>query len=86
MRNHLSFEHFWTLEWYCLINTTRGASLATETVKHLPVMQETWFQSLGWVDPLEEEMATHSSIRSWRIPGTEERGRPQSMGLQKSRT
>ena len=46
-------------------------------VKNLPVMQETqetWVQSLGWVDPLEREMATHSSILVWRIPRTEEPG------------
>ena len=44
-------------------------------VKNLPAMQETWVQSLGWEDPLEKEMATHSSILAWRIPGTEESGR-----------
>ena len=43
-------------------------------------MQETWVQSLGWEDPLEKEMATHSSILAWRIPWTEERGGLQSMG------
>ena len=41
-------------------------------VKHLPIMQETWVQFLGWEDPLEKEMATHSSILAWRIPWTEE--------------
>ena len=45
-------------------------------------MQETWVQSLGWEDPLEEEMATHSSILAWKIPGTEEPGGLQSMGSQ----
>ena len=40
-------------------------------VKHLPAMWETSAQSLGWEDPLEEEMATHSSILAWRIPKTE---------------
>ena len=49
-------------------------------VKNLPTMQETWIQSLGWEDPLEEEMATHSSILAWRILWTEEPGRLQSMG------
>ena len=44
---------------------------------------ETWVQSLGWEDPLEKEMATHSSIIAWKIPWTEERGRLQSMGLQR---
>ena len=57
-----------------------GASLVAQKLKHLPVMQETWVQSLGWEDPLEEGMATHSSILDWRIPWTEERGRLQSMG------
>ena len=43
-------------------------------VKNLPVMQETWAQPLGWEDPLEEGMETHSSILTWRIPLTEEPG------------
>ena len=43
-------------------------------------MQETWVRSLGWEDPLEKGMATHSSILAWRIPWTEEPGRLQSMG------
>ena len=50
-------------------------------VKNLPTMQETWVQSLGQ-DPLEKEMATHSSIPAWEIPWTEEPDRLQSMGLQ----
>ena len=49
-------------------------------------MQETWVQSLGWEDPLEKEMATHSSILVWRIPWTEKPGGLQSVGSQKSRT
>ena len=44
------------------------ASLAAQTVKNSPAMQETWVQYLGWEDPLEEGMATHSSILVWRIP------------------
>ena len=44
------------------------ASLVAQTVKNLPKMQETWVQSLGWEDPLEESMATHSCILAWRIP------------------
>ena len=48
-------------------------------VKNLPVMQETWVQSLGWEDPPEEGMATHSSILAWRIPWTEEPGGLQSV-------
>ena len=50
------------------------------TVKNLPAMRETWVQSLGWEDPLEKGMASHSSILAWRIPRTEEPGRQQSMG------
>ena len=49
-------------------------------------MQETRVLFLGWEDPLEKEMATHSSILAWRIPWTEEPGRLQSMGLQESDT
>ena len=52
-------------------------------VKNLPAMQETQVQFLGWEDPLEEEIATHSSILAWRIPWTEEPGGLQSMGLQR---
>ena len=57
-------------------------SLVAQTVKHLPTMQETRVQSLGREDPLEKEMATHSSILAWRIPWTEEPGGLQSMGSQ----
>ena len=49
-------------------------------VKNLPAMQETWASALGWEDPLEEGMATHSSILAWRIPWIEEPGGSQSMG------
>ena len=55
-------------------------------VKNLPVMQETQVRSLGWEDCLEREMAAHSSILAWEIPRTEEPGRLQSMGSQKSQT
>ena len=55
-------------------------------VKNCLPMQETRIQSLGWEDPLEKEMATHSSILAWEIPWTEEPGGPQSMGSQKSWT
>ena len=58
------------------------APLVAQTVKHLPTMPETWVQSLGWEDPLEKEMTTHSSVLAWRIPWTEEPGGLQSMGLQ----
>ena len=55
-------------------------------VKNLSAVQERWVQALGWEDPLEKKMATHSSILPWRIPWTEEPGGLQSMGLQKSQT
>ena len=54
-----------------------------QRVKRLPEMQETWVQSLGQEDPLEKEMATHSSTLAWKIPWTEEPGRLQSMGSQR---
>ena len=60
-----------------------GASLVAQWLKRLPVMQETWVQSLGREDPLEKEMATHSRILAWRIPWREEPGRLQSMGSQR---
>ena len=50
-------------------------------VKNPPVVRKTWVLSLGWEDPLEKEMATHSSILAWRIPWTEEPGRLQSVVL-----
>ena len=62
-----------------------GASLVAQMVKNPPAMQETWVQSPGWEDPLEKEMATHSSILAWKSPRTEEPGRLQSMGLQRVR-
>ena len=60
-----------------------GASLVAQKVKHLPAMQETQVRSLGQEDPLEEEMAIHSSTLAWKIPWTEEPGRVQSKGLQR---
>ena len=60
--------------------TSTWASLVAQRVKNLPAMWETWVQSLGWEDPLEEGVATHSSILAWRIPWTKEPGGLQSMG------
>ena len=60
-----------------------GASLVAQRVKHLPAMWETRVQFLGWEDPLEKEMATHSSILAWRIPWTEKPGRLQSTRSQR---
>ena len=56
------------------------ASLVAQTVKNPPAMQEMWVQSLGPEDPLEKEMATHSSVFAWRIPGMAEPGGLPSMG------
>ena len=62
-------------------------SLVAQTVKRLPTMWEIRVQSLGWEDPLEKEMATHSSILAWKIPWTEEPGRLQSVrGVAKNQT
>ena len=54
-----------------------------QMVKSPPAMQETWVRSLGWKDPLEKGMATHSSTLAWRILWTEEPGGLQSMGFQR---
>ena len=64
-------------------NWVNLASLVAERLKCLPAMQEARVRSLGWEDPLEKEMATHSSIIAWRIPWKEEPGRLQSMGSQR---
>ena len=69
-------EYFYDLYIY-------RASLVTQLVKSLPLMQERQVQSLGQGDPLEKETATHSSISAWRIPRTEEPGGLQSMGSQR---
>ena len=59
------------------------AFLVAQRLKRLPPMRETWVQSLGQEDPLEKEMATHSSILAWRIPWMEKPSRLQSTGLQR---
>ena len=60
---------------FLMLSSVNTASLLAQTVKRLPAMQETRIQSLGWEDPLEKEMATHSSNLAWKIPWTEEPGR-----------
>ena len=60
------------------------SSLVVQMVKNLPAIQETRVLSLGWEDPLEEEITTHSSILAWRIPRTEEPGGLELMGLQRA--
>ena len=64
---------------------TIQASLVAQMVKNPPAMWGTWVRCLGWEDPLEKVMATHSSILAWRIPWTEESGSLQSIGSQKVR-
>ena len=64
-------------------NTRVLAAHIVQLVKNLPAVQETWVWSLGREDPLEKEIATHSSILAWKIPRTEEPGGLQSMGLQR---
>ena len=62
-----------------------NATLVVQKVKNLPATQETQFRPLGWEDPLEKGMVTHSSILSWRVPWKEEPGGLQSIGLQRVR-
>ena len=64
---------------------TTWDSLVSQMVKNLPVVRETWLQSLGWEDPMQEGMATHSSILPGESPWTEEPGGLQSMGSQRVR-
>ena len=81
------FDTICQTENYILLDLefSSRASLVAQFLKSLPAMQETWVQSLGQEDPLEKEMASHSSILAWRIPWTEEPGRLQSMGSQRIR-
>ena len=87
----LSLVRFPVVKWekrsyYFISQFLRAeASLVAQRLKHLPAMQETRVQSLGREDPLEKEMATHSSILAWRIPWTEKPGRLQSTGSQRVR-
>ena len=65
-----------------IIYNIQVISLMAQMVKNLPAMWETWVQSRGQEGPLEEDMAIYSSILAWRIPGTDEPGRLQPIGLQ----
>ena len=67
------------------MDRTFRAALVAQMVKRLLPMQETRVQSLGWEDPLEKEMAAHSSLLAWKISCTEEPGRLQSMGFFQAR-
>ena len=71
------------LEKLFIVDSRMGASLVAQTVKRLPAMWETQVRSLGQKDPLEKEMATHSTTLAWKIPWTEEPYRLQSMGSQR---
>ena len=71
------------LKFYSLLLPAWLGLLVAQTVKRLPAVRETRVRSLGWEDPLEKEMATHSSTLAWKIPRTEEPGRLQSMGSQR---
>ena len=77
-------QKIWTVQESKMSNIYKISSLVAQTVKNLPVMQETWVQSLGWEDPLEKGIATHSSILAWRISRIEEPAGPQSMGSQRA--
>ena len=62
-------KYIYTHEMFIFWNILRGkTSLVAQMVKHLPTIQETWVQSLGWEDLLQKEMATHSSTLAWKIP------------------
>ena len=75
---------FYLMEIVGISLTILMAYLVALTVKSLTTKQETWVRSLGWEDPLEKGMATHSNITAWRIPWKEEPGRLQSMGSQRA--
>ena len=82
---HIDDRHYKDI-MLCEIMCARShfrASLIAQSVKNLPAVQETQVRSLGWENPLEKEMATHSGILAWRIPWTEEPGGLQSTGLQR---
>ena len=77
--------HSFCKNYLRIYNGARQASLVGQMVKNLPAMLETWVWSLGWKDPLEKEVATHSSILAWRIPGSGESGNLQLMRSQRVR-
>ena len=81
--SHHCILEAWALLSFSLIHRCNRASLVAQRLNRLPLMQETWVRSLDWENPLEKEMATHSSILAWRIPWTEEPGGLQSTGSQR---
>ena len=74
------------LTYTLLVLCIKYGSLVAQMVKNLPAVQETWVRSLGWEDPLEKEMVTHSSVLAWRMPWTEESGGLIVHGVAKSWT
>ena len=76
-KNHYKLYFFLSLHWMFLV---------AQSVRNLPAIREILVRSLGWEDPLEKGMTTDSSILAWRIPGTEDPGRVQSMGSQETDT
>ena len=84
----LTWAHLWSLQLTIFNNlalSTKNISLVAQTVKNLPMVQETQVQSLSGEGPLEKEMTIHSSILAWEIPWTEEPGRLKSVGSQRVR-
>ena len=75
-------KYVWLTTLVCFISKCEQVSLVAQMVKHLPAMRESRVLSLGRQDPLEKEMASHSSTFAWKIPWTEEPGRLQFMGSQ----
>ena len=75
----------WVGQYVSSFRSCREASLVAQPVKNPPAMQETQVRFLGWEDPLQEEMETHSSLLAWRVPCTEEPGGLQSIGSQRVR-
>ena len=73
------------MQWALTRRYWIASTTVAQMVKNMPAMQESWIQSLGWEDPLEKAMATHSSNLAWEILWTEEPGRLQSMGSQRVR-
>ena len=91
-----SSSRVWEVQWFCVFTNTHhfslfifshfNRSLVAQSVKNAPAMWETWVWSLGWEDPLEEGMATHSSILAWRIPMDRGAWWPTAHGAEKSQT
>ena len=81
--SYFYFHWLYNLNTEQNLNMLLGTSLVAQTVKPLPARRKTWVQALGQEDPLEKEMAPHSSTLAWKIPWTEEPGRLQSMESQR---